>query len=187
MNGWTEIVHALLLSGADIDHVNHKGQTALYMAAWCPMQPDPTSPTPSPPRAARHDETVRELLRWGAETEYYETGGLQPVSAAGVNGNITAMLELLAEGARFLSDEVIGREPPSVGLIQAIDELLDADDAPPRAPPAVYDGWTPLPPDRGERRAKLLEALLTCASAYSAMAEPIIEARRRVRADGGSV
>lgn len=76
-----------------------------------------------------HDEVVRELLNRGAETELFELGGLQPVSAAAKNGNVTAVLDLLEGGARFLSDEVVGgnllRRAASRGDVEALKALLD--------------------------------------------------------------
>ena len=72
---------------------------------------------------------VRELLTQFAETEYYEIGGLQPVSAAAQNGNVAATLDLLEAGARFLSDEIVGgnllRSVAEEGNVIAIRELLD--------------------------------------------------------------
>ena len=175
-NGWTDIVSDLLLSGAHIDHANHRGQTALFLAAWRPMDPSQADLSP-PKRSPSHDETVRALLRRGAETEIYPAGDLQPVTAAGVNGNIAAMIELLAEGARFLSDEVVGRGPRSPGLVEAIEDLTAAADAPRRPRPALYQGWTPLPVDDPARRRQLLDALLTAGSAYADEAERIIAER----------
>jgi ankyrin repeat protein len=125
--GHRDVVQALLLRKSTIDHTNRKGQTALFLAAACPVLRD----TPSSPlsRHKGHDEVVRALLADFANTEDYEIGGLQPVSAAAVAGNVAATLDLLEAGARFLSDEIVGpnllRAMAEQGNVAALRELLD--------------------------------------------------------------
>jgi uncharacterized protein len=128
LNGCVEAVRDLLDHGADINHTNCRRQTALFLAAWYPAGQEPPAGM-SWLRHQGHDEVVRELLNRGAETEHFELGGLQPVSAAAKNGNVTAVLDLLKGGARFLSDEVVGgallRRAASEGDVKALKALLD--------------------------------------------------------------
>jgi ankyrin repeat protein len=125
--GCVEAVRELLLWDADVDHANSKGQTALYLAAWCPVLRE--APAALRSRHKGHDEAVRELIKGGANTEYYEIGGLQPVAAAAQNGNVAATLDLLSAGARFLSDEIVGgnllRRVATEGNVAAVREILD--------------------------------------------------------------
>jgi ankyrin repeat protein len=128
LNGCVEAVKDLLDHGADIDHTNRRGQTALFLAAWYPAgRESPTGLTWL--RHQGHDDVVRELLNRGANTEYFELGGLQPVSAAAKSGNISAVLDLLEGGARFLSDESVGgdllRRAASQGDVGGLKALLD--------------------------------------------------------------
>jgi uncharacterized protein len=128
LNGCVEAVRELLDHGADIDHSNCRRQTALFLAAWYPAGQEPPAGT-SWLRHKGHDEVIRELLNRGANTEYFELGGLQPVSAAAKNGNVTAVLDLLESGARFLSDETVAgdllRWAASRGDVEALRALLD--------------------------------------------------------------
>jgi ankyrin repeat protein len=126
-SGCVEAVEDLLLWKAEIDHTNRKGQTALYLAAACPVLRESKAVPWS--RHKGHDEVVRALLGRFANTEFYEIGGMQPVSAAAHNGNVVATLELLEAGARFLSDEMVGPNllcsVAGQGNVDAVRLLLD--------------------------------------------------------------
>jgi uncharacterized protein len=129
--GCINAVKKLLDHGAEINHQNRYGRTALHIAASYPRN----SEHPDDTMAARHqghDEVVRELLLRGADTEYreyHEFGGRQPVSAAAKTGNVTAVLDLLNAGARFLNDENVGvdllNRLASEGSIREVLEILD--------------------------------------------------------------
>lgn len=87
--GWTALIHAtyfgarpellslLVQKGANVNHQNDRGATALYLAA-----------------AAGREETVRRLLALGANASLATRSGYTPLRVAQING-LTRIVELL--------------------------------------------------------------------------------------------
>lgn len=166
LSGCVDAVRDLLDHGAAIDHQNRYGHTALYLSACYPAKlenPDGTTWT----RHRGHDETVRELLSRGAETElreHHEFGGRQPVAAAAEMGNIGAVLDLLEAGAWFYSDEKFGvdllNKLASQGDVSNLQQLLDRGGDSFDIEETDRDGRTPLACAIANRNHAVTMALL---------------------------
>jgi hypothetical protein len=80
--GLGETVLALLEAGAEVDHVNNLGETALYGGA-----------------CYGHVETMRALLAAGAVVDHVDNLGCTALWGAAYNGKVDAVRALLAAGA----------------------------------------------------------------------------------------
>jgi len=89
----------LLDHGADIDHRNSTGDTALLLAAAYPIRLAEPYGRPS----ARHRAMTRRARIAGARaaTHYRNLDNESAIELAGANGNVEAALDLLAHGAAF--------------------------------------------------------------------------------------
>jgi len=82
LNGQSETVKALLLSGADVNAQNHEGRTALMFAI-----------------VNLHTSTVRRLLDFGADVNVQASCGCTPLLLAAGSGDIGITRALLNSGA----------------------------------------------------------------------------------------
>jgi hypothetical protein len=80
--GLGETVRALLEAGAEVDHADNLGGTALYGAA-----------------CHGHVEALQALLAAGAEVDHADNNGWTALGAAACNGKVDAVRALLAVGA----------------------------------------------------------------------------------------
>jgi hypothetical protein len=111
--GLGETVRALVEAGAEVDHVNNLGETALGGAAW-----------------NGHVEATRALLAAGAEVDHASNNGFTALWGAARNGKVEAMRALLAAGAEVdhvdnMGWTALGAAACS-GEVEAIRALLQA-------------------------------------------------------------
>ena len=100
LNGQSEAVKALLLSGADVNARNHEGRTALMFAI-----------------VNLHTSTVQTLLDFGADVNVQASCGCTPLLLAAGSGDIGITRALLDSGA---DPETICR-PGRTALVVAIE------------------------------------------------------------------
>uniref|UniRef100_A0A674J0A0 Uncharacterized protein n=1 Tax=Terrapene triunguis TaxID=2587831 RepID=A0A674J0A0_9SAUR len=97
--GHREITELLLAHGADIDHADADGRTALSLAALCV------------PASRGHADVVSLLLERGAHAGHHDRHGMTPLLVAACEGHAEVAELLLEGGADVEQADAAGRTP----------------------------------------------------------------------------
>jgi hypothetical protein len=142
--GLGETVRALVEAGAEVDHVNNLGETALW-AASCSGQV----------------QVIQALLEAGAEVDHAENLGWTALEAAACHGKVEVLRALLAAGAAVDHADNLGWTPLWIaacgGPVEPIRALLLAGA---NINHASNDGLTPLAIARANNHEAAVRALV---------------------------